>query len=106
MKTFEREEYKADYSNLHHDIEADRRHIRDNIRHSNDNSPQPLHWTKRIKLTSIWRRICIKRTERRVVEFRMHLLSAKFHTDTTIQVGDVQSWLDYVAAPLKDCDDK
>ena len=28
-----------------------------------------------------------------IVHFKMHLLSPKFHTDTTIQVSDVHSWL-------------
>ena len=63
------------------------------------------HWTATLRLENVWKRIMIRRTERRVIEFRRHLTSAKFHADTTIQVQDVQNWLDYVMAPLKKIDD-
>ena len=38
----------------------------------------------------------IRRT--RMDEFRMYLCSSKFFDDTTVQVGDVHRWLDYITA--------
>jgi len=34
-----------------------------------------------------------RKIHEKIVEFKMHLLSPKFHTDTTIQVSDVHNWL-------------
>ena len=34
-----------------------------------------------------------RKIHEKIVEFKMHLLSPMFHTDTTIQVTDVHSWL-------------
>jgi len=38
--------------------------------------------------------------EARIRELRAHLLLPKFRTDTTIQVADVNRWLDYVVEPV------
>jgi len=35
-----------------------------------------------------------------ILNFRGHLLSPKFHADTTIQVQDVQNWLDNIQNKL------
>ena len=35
-----------------------------------------------------------------VIQFRVHLQCAKFREDTTIQVADVQRWLDNINAEL------
>ena len=34
-----------------------------------------------------------RKIHEKIVEFKMHLLSPTFHTDTTIQVSDVHNWL-------------
>ena len=34
-----------------------------------------------------------RKIHEKIVEFKMHLLSPKFPTDTTIQVSDVHNWL-------------
>ena len=34
-----------------------------------------------------------RKIHEKIVEFKMHLLSPKFHTDTTIQVSAVHNWL-------------
>lgn len=39
-----------------------------------------------------------RKIHEKIVEFKMHLLSSKFHTDTTIQVSDVHSWLTEIDA--------
>ena len=39
-----------------------------------------------------------RKIHEKIVEFKMHLLSEKFHTDTTIQVTDVHSWLSAIDA--------
>lgn len=45
--------------------------------------------------------------ETRLMEFRAHLSSSKFHTQSdgergdVISTGDVNRWLDYVNAPLE-----
>ena len=35
-----------------------------------------------------------------IFSFRRHLQSSKFHNDTTIQVSDVQRWLDDISYEL------
>ena len=39
-----------------------------------------------------------RKIHEKIVEFKMHLLSPKFYTDTTIQVSDVHSWLTQIDA--------
>ena len=42
----------------------------------------------------------IQRGKMAINTLRNHLLSSKFRKDTTIQVGDVQNWLDNVVTEL------
>ena len=44
----------------------------------------------------------LKAMQNEITQFRIHLNSSKFNTDTTIQVADVHRYLDNIANALPD----
>ena len=54
------------------------------------------HYSKKLKSEIAEEKSKLEAARQAVIDLRVHLLSSKFHKDTTIQVGDVQNWLDHV----------
>ena len=59
-----------------------------------------VHWTQALKEQIGLEHDKNAQARDIINELRNHLLSSKFHVDSTIQVNDVQSWLDRVVTAL------
>ena len=59
-----------------------------------------MHYSQRLKNEVITEKAKLEAARQAVIDLRVHLLSPKFHVDTTIQVDDVQRWLDNVVAAI------
>ncbi len=55
-----------------------------------------MHYSQKLKNQVSEEQAKLEAARQAVIDLRVHLLSSKFHKDTTIQVGDVQNWLDHV----------
>lgn len=58
------------------------------------------HYSQVLKEATAAEQQKIERAKAMIVGFRRHLASSKFHNDTTIQVSDVNRWLDMINTEL------
>ena len=59
-----------------------------------------MHYSEKLKNQVAEEQAKLEAARQAVIDLRVHLLSSKFHKDTTIQVGDVQNWLDHVVSAI------